>query len=268
MYADTWTWDGRKWSLAMNDMAPPARMSGAFIFDPVRHVSVLFGGAHGWFSDYLNDTWTFDGSRWLQKSPATMPSPRGFSVLAFDTKRGVVVLFGGFNSNGGLNDSWTWDGTNWTQVVAASNPVPLFPLGLAYNQSSDSLSLVGEVTKGYSIYSEVQTWTFAQQTWSQVTTGGTAPCLNHYGSGAPDVRSGALVFFGGYCTGATVRWDGSKWTADTPSPSPTNRGNEAGRPAMAYDADHHVVLLYGGYKSGTHLNDLWTWDGAAWARLA
>jgi hypothetical protein len=37
---------------------------------------------------------------------------------------------------------------------------------------------------------------------------------------------------------------------------------------MAYDADHHVVLLYGGYKSGTYLNDVWTWDGAVWARLA
>jgi hypothetical protein len=37
---------------------------------------------------------------------------------------------------------------------------------------------------------------------------------------------------------------------------------------MSRDPDHQVVLLYGGDAPGTYFNDLWTWDGAVWARLA
>lgn len=240
-----------------------------FIYDPVRHVSVLFGGngAHGWWGDFLNDTWTFDGSRWSQKSPTTMPSPRAFSVVAFDSKRGVVVLFGGYNG-AGLNDLWTWDGTNWSPEAAAASPPQMFPLGLAY-QPDGSLLVAGQSAPGGGgILAAVQSWTYANQTWREVTAGGTPPCLDHYGASAQDLQRGVLVFFGGYCTGATVKWDGSKWTEVTPNPSPPNRGNEAGSPAMAYDPDHHAVLLYGGYKSGTYVNDLWAWDGAAWKMLA
>ena len=269
--SDTWTWDGRTWSLVVTDIAPPARVGGSFIYDPVRHVSVLFGGngVRGWWSDFLNDTWTFDGSRWSHKSPTTMPTARAYSAVAFDSHRGVTTLFGGWTNNGALTDSWTWDGTGWTQVApAASNPPALFPLGLAYRQADDSLVLVGQVTSGTSIYAMAQTWTFAQQTWRQVISGGTAPCLDHYGASAQDLQRGVLVFFGGYCPGPTVEWDGSAWKATTPNPSPPDRGNEAGRPAMAYDPDHQTVLLFGGVANGTFFNDLWAWDGAVWARLA
>jgi hypothetical protein len=267
--SDTWTWDGKQWSPVQTDIAPPARQGGAFIYDPVRQVSVLFGGAAaGGWDDDVNDTWTFDGSHWSQKRPATIPPARAFSVVAFDIRRGVVTLFGGWTVNGPLKDSWTWDGTSWTQVAVASNPPTLFPLGLAYRQADDSLLLVGQVTSGSTIYSTVQTWTFAQQTWRQVTTAGTAPCLDHYGGWAEDLQRGVLVFFGGYCGGATVQWDGITWTANTPNPSPNERGNEAGRPAMAFDPDHHVTLMYGGVANGTYFNDLWAWDGTGWARLA
>lgn len=269
--ADTWIWDGRKWSLAMNDMAPPARMGGAFIYDPVRHVSVLFGGngVRGWFSDFLNDTWTFDGSKWSQKSPTTFPNPRAFSAVAFDTRRGVVVLFGGFNADGGLNDLWTWDGTNWTQAATPASPPKLFPLGLAYRQSDDSLRVAGQsAPKGMGIYAAVQSWAYVNQTWREVTVGSTPPCLDHYGASAQDVQRGALVFFGGYCKGPTVEWDGSVWKSTTPNPSPPNRGEEGGSPAMTYDPDHHVVLMYGGHTTGSYFNDLWSWDGAVWSRLA
>ena len=67
--------------------------------------------------------------------------------------------------------------------------------------------------------------TFDQKSWHQVTPGEVkAPCLNHYGGSAEDPQRGVLVFFGGYCTGAAVQWDGSAWTAATPSSSPPNRG--------------------------------------------
>jgi hypothetical protein len=38
-----------------------------------------------------------------------------------------------------------------------------------------------------------------------------------------------------------------------------------GHPAMAYDAAHGQVVLFGGY-SGGYLRDTWAWDGADWTR--
>jgi hypothetical protein len=126
----------------------PARMGGAFIYDPVRHVSVLFGGGAPGGTDELCDTWTFDGSRWTQQHPATSPSPREFSTVAFDSHLGVIVRFGGYAAQSGLNDLWTWDGTNWTQLASAASPPNLFPLGLGYRQSDDSLFLAGQSSPG------------------------------------------------------------------------------------------------------------------------
>ncbi len=266
---DTWTWDGRQWSQVLTDVAPPARMGGAFIYNPVRHVSVLFGGdGAGGGTNNLCDTWTFDGSRWTQQQPATSPSARAFSTVTFDSHLGEIVLFGGYAAQSGLHDLWAWDGTNWTQMASTANAPDLYPLGLAYRQSDDSLFLAGQSAPGGNgIFPAVLSWAYLQQTWHQVTSGGTVPCVDHYGASAEDPLRGVLVFFGGYCTGATVQWDGNAWTATVPNLSPPNRGNEGGRPAMAYDPDHKVVLLYGGSGGGTYFNDLWAWDGAAWTRV-
>jgi hypothetical protein len=40
-------------------------------YDAARGQVVLFGGYDG--SGYLNDTWVWDGTNWVQKFPATVP---------------------------------------------------------------------------------------------------------------------------------------------------------------------------------------------------
>ena len=47
-----------------------------------------------------------------------------------------------------------------------------------------------------------------------------------------------------------------------------NRGNEGGRPAMVYDPDHQLVLLFGGVGNGTFFSDTWAWDEAGWTKVA
>jgi hypothetical protein len=36
--------------------------------------------------------------------------------MAFDPRRGVMVLFGGQHGTRALGDTWLWDGRRWTQV--------------------------------------------------------------------------------------------------------------------------------------------------------
>ena len=79
--------------------------------------AVLFGGFDG--TNYLADTWTWDGTTWTEQTPATSPPARaGATMEYFD---GQVVLFGGYNGTSYLNDTWTWDGTTWTEQ-SGTNP--------------------------------------------------------------------------------------------------------------------------------------------------
>jgi hypothetical protein len=265
---DTWIWKGGHWSWVQTDIAPSPRQGAAFIYDPVRHVSVLFGGASiGGWGDPLGDTWTFDGTHWTQLSPLAFPNARDFASVTFDTHRGVVVMYGGWTGYGALSDTWDWDGANWSPRTETAQAPALFPPGLAYRSSGDSVLLVGQVAPGASVNSQVQTWALAGGSWSQSTATNTAPCLDHYGGSAADIPHDVIVLFGGYCPNSTVLWNGSAWSQSTPNPSPVARGNEAGRPAMTYDADLPAVLLFGGVANGTYFNDLWAWDGAKWARV-
>src|SRR5207249_8793717 len=61
-------------------------------FDPTASRVVLFGGASG--SNFLADTWSWDGSEWTQVAD-TGPAARSGHALAYDDARKCVVLFGG-----------------------------------------------------------------------------------------------------------------------------------------------------------------------------
>jgi len=76
-----------------------------------------------------------------------------------------------------------------------------------------------------------------------------------------------MVLFGGFSLdhpagfGDTWVWDGTNWTEQAPSSSPTPRLS----PTMAYDSAHGQVVLFGG--SGVSVdNDTWIWDGTNWTQ--
>jgi hypothetical protein len=56
-------------------------------------------------------TWTWDGSTWTKQDPATHPSARWSTSMAYDTATGNAVMFGGRNNNGLPSGTWTWDGS-------------------------------------------------------------------------------------------------------------------------------------------------------------
>ena len=82
-------------------------------YDASRNKVLLFGGYDG--IDYFRDTWTRDGSAWVQEAPAMSPSKRSRMGMAYDAARAEVVLFGGGIGETTFDDTWTWDGTTWTR---------------------------------------------------------------------------------------------------------------------------------------------------------
>lgn len=147
--AETWEWDGQAWAERALATQPPARVFHAMAYDSARERVVLFGGGQpsaGGPSTLLGDTWEFDGATWVQAAPSASPSPRAAHALAYDRKRGRVVLAFGVNeANQILNDGWEWDGTQWT-------PEPGFPSygGVAWGAMSfDPLSAQVLLTGGF-----------------------------------------------------------------------------------------------------------------------
>jgi hypothetical protein len=61
-------------------------------YDSVNNRAVLFGGST--LSNRMGDTWEWNGTSWTQRSTSG-PAAREGASMAFDSNRGVSVLFGG-----------------------------------------------------------------------------------------------------------------------------------------------------------------------------
>ena len=70
--------------------------------------------------------------------------------------------------------------------------------------------------------------------------------------------------------GLTWQFDGTGWNQSCFT-APCNASAPGARsgPAMAYDPDHGVTLVFGGTADGTTaLSDLWKWDGNSWTQVS
>src|SRR5579871_3784963 len=97
---------------------PSPRFEAGMVYDSVRGVDVLFGGADT--SNTFGDTWVWNGATWTARAGG--PGARTLPAMAFDSARGRVVLFGGDNGQD-LGDTWEFDGNTWTHM-ASTGPSP------------------------------------------------------------------------------------------------------------------------------------------------
>jgi N-acetylneuraminic acid mutarotase len=115
---DTWEWDGTTWTQRRTETSPAARNNATA--STVGDVVVLFGGQvfEPMGYQYLDDTWEWDGSAWIQLLPTTSPPARGYAAAgAFE---GAMVMAGGLSNepmSSLLTDVWVWNGT-WTERFA------------------------------------------------------------------------------------------------------------------------------------------------------
>jgi hypothetical protein len=234
---------------------PPSRQVHAMVYDAGRQRVVLFSGASNTGND-LNDTWEYDGTTWLQRTPATSPGVRQHHAMVYDAGRQRVVLFGGALNGNPLNDTWEYDGTTWAQRTPATAPSERYGHAMAYDAGRQRVVLFGGITSdGFALN---DTWEYDGTTWAQRTPA-TSPGarLNH--AMVYDAGRQRVVLFGGFALNDTWEYDGTTWTQRTPATSPGILQHHA----MAYDAGRQRVVLFGGYLSS---NDTWEYDGTTWAQ--
>jgi large repetitive protein len=255
---DTWTWNGTTWTQENPATSPSARSGASMAYDETAGTVVLFGGNNS-NGVYLNDTWTWNGTTWTQQSPTNSPTARSVASMAYDVVTKQIVLFGGNNNTSTLGDTWIWSGTAWTQESPANSPTARSQAGMAYHTPTGQVVLFGGVNGTGTNLND--TWTWNGTTWTQQSPA-TSPPARTYPSMAYDPATGQAVLFGGVSGSSgngtdlndTWVWNGTTWTLQNTSVSPTARYAFG----MDYDAATGQIVLFGGNASSGIAGDTWT----------
>lgn len=183
--------------------------------------------------------------------------------MAYDSARGVTVLFGGASANGStmLNDTWEWDGSQWTERVTAVRPPAQRQHAMAYDAARRAVVLLCGVD-GQSARIG-QTWEWDGTTWSPRHT--LPSNQERYGVAmAYDSLRQRVIRFGGGGAGGywnqTHAWTGSAWTLLIGIGPPPRIDAQ-----MAYDAVRDRLVLYGGEATSGYHQDTWEFDGTVWS---
>jgi len=257
---DTWLWNGSAWS-QLEVTGPSPRNSSVAAYDSARHAIVLFGGSGPEGigpAKLLDDTWTWDGRAWTQQFPVHRPNPRFDAAMAFDQRRGVTVMYGGYGQTETYDATWTWDGTDWTLQDPTASPGARHFFIIAYDEAAGVTVLFGGTLPGQRLN---DTWTWDGVTWTKQPA--PAPVASGWSFLAYDAATKevvAYVYFGidnQPIAEYTITWNGTRWTDRTSPRDPSPRVGIA----MAYDAERNQIVMFGPAAGP----ETWIWDGGTWA---
>lgn len=252
VFNDLWEYDGANWTKIRENVAPStglptpdAALGGQMVYHETLGAMVFFGGIVGTPGNFLegNETWTWDGTNWTQLSPPTSPSTRDRFGAAYDSARGVMVVFGGFGSNTNRQDTWEFDGSTWTEVITPTLPAVRRNLAMAFDRVRNRTVLHGGLGNGATVHDD--TWEYDGTDWTQQSP---ATATGDIGGHVMWFDGERILIFGGtnFFTADfndTWEWDGTDWTKVTDVGPPSVRYFLGG----SYDSDRDIMVLYGGW---------------------
>jgi hypothetical protein len=235
-------------------------------------------GASFFFMASLDDQggqeWTWDGTSWTEHStPGGRPSPRYAAAMAYDSARGLTVLFGGAHWDGAAfkfyGDTWEWDGADWT-LRATTGPTLRGFSAMTYDGLRGVVVLFGGTDLSGPF--DDTTWEWDGDSWVQYSVSGPSGRYDH--AMAYDVARGRTVLFGGgngwdSYYDDTWEWDGLTWNLCATS-GPSARAEHA----LAYSDFCGSTILFGGCYIDLgqwweyDYDDTWEWDGSSWTQSA
>lgn len=246
-------------------------VGASLAYDAVDNYLVLFGGCTPAHCPAPASTWKYAGGLWTNITAASgaQPPARAYASMAFDSRDGYVLLFGGLGAGGSsLNDSWTFTGGAWHNVTNVSSAPPArYAASMAYDHVDNFVVLFGGC--GAIVCPRADTWQFLNGGWKNVTAlAGTAPPARYGAAFTYDAGDGVGVLFGG-CGGACPlgdTWEFSKghWVAQAPTVAPPARAFGT----LTYASVENVTYLFGGNGSAGALNDSWRFSAGRWTLVS
>jgi hypothetical protein len=213
------------------DKLPPARSFSSMTYDENLKKSVLFGG---YTTDYIDETWMWDGKVWTQ-ARNNLPPSRIKATMWFDPHLNRTVIFSGVGRAGSgdrvtrFRDMWSFDGNGWTEIKPATMPPARNGAQVVVDPRSGNVLLFGGLRA---------------DTVEVPGTGNNPPTQTEIQVYADDFWE----------------WDGTNWKQVTYPRVPYARENGG----MAFDPSTQTMVIFGGYAGQQYLSDLWTLTDSGW----
>jgi galactose oxidase-like protein len=197
--SETWTWDGTNWK----QLTPPTSPTFPYgtdlmmgYFPPSKSMILVTST-----QDSLV-TWAFNGTTWSRLAPqGAITSGRNGAGMAYDAGHHTLVLFGGYELNGGVSKgTWTWNGSSWGGTTPPP-PAPTPDAGpMVFDAAHGTILLFGGAASN-------AFWTWDGTTWHLVGQAANYPSALEAGIAGAKAKTG---FGYGTCstspclTGSTV----------------------------------------------------------------
>jgi cysteine-rich repeat protein len=259
--ADTWRFDGSAWTQLVR---PPTRAAAAAAVDAGRHVLVRFGGGDDFSTPIGSETWELGREGWVAFPDGALaddsPPPLLFARMIYDTARGELVLFGGYQSDATFDDrTWIRRGTTWT----VTHPVPSPPGRISHAMAYDAARGVTVLSGGIDALGNPfdDTWLWDGTAWTKDVSPG--PGARKGSAMGYDPIAKQVVLFGGVKTmpstellGDVWIWDGA-WHAVTTTIGTQPKPQQGA--SLTWDPAGQRLLLTGGLLAPFRT---WAWRGS------
>jgi hypothetical protein len=165
------------------------------------------------------DIWRFDGQAWtLHARHAVTVNGRNAPAVAWDDRRGELVMHGGDVGGQPLADTWEWDRTSW-RLRTSLGPLPRHRHDMVFDAARGEVVLFGGLATNGTRLGD--TWVWNGSFW-QERFGIASPGARYDLRLSFDPHRGRVVLFGGHDNfySDSHDWDGAAWTAHAPAVRP------------------------------------------------
>jgi hypothetical protein len=243
--------------------APPASAGHSLVYANHAGMVVLVNAGLGGMTSPTASTptriWGWTGTAW-RLLDSSGPPVRNLGGVAYDSRRNVLVLFGGgYDATHIYGDTWEWNGT-WRQITG-DGPEARDHTQMAYDADRGRVVLFGGSGTNPNV-AFGETWEFDGTRWQRAATSGPTGRVHH--ALQYDAQARRTVMYGGFVPGSaalgeTWTWNGTTWAQSSSGPARSHL-------RMAFHGRLGALLAFGGF-SGPDLN-LLARQGEQWTSLA
>ena len=247
--------EARVWVTRATDPAPLPLYGPRLVYDSRERRVLSYGGStSGDLGGVTGQFMAWDGTRWVELCDPCPPGPRLHHGFAYDSARGVAVLYGGFDDSGERQEEvWEWDGEAWSNRGVAGPPARSH-MWTSYDPERGRMFVFGGETD---LATSSDILEYDGENWYSVLPGVEEPSPRRDAGGnaaAFDPIRKRVLLYGDDQQGDELwAWDGSGWTllCETCTDEPRLGA------MLAVDPLRQRILVVGGFRGGTDIFGTW-----------